>query len=140
MIVTGDGRIYVTGFFDIHTDFDPTPETFALDNPTNRSMFVAKYEQGYLTVPESEQFDVFTVYPNPTISVQTLRIIGTDTQYGLIQLIDINGNVAKMIYDGPVANGETIYKVDIETLPSGIYIYQITFENGAVLHQKILKI
>ena len=133
--------VYLTGYFDISTDFDPEMEIYLLENPTDRSSFIAKYKEGYSSIPELETNEYnFQIYPNPSTGTQTL-IVNVDQPIDAnIRLIDINGQILQNVYNGPLLEGQRTFYVDVSDLPAGLYIYTILLGDEKPHYLKIVKL
>jgi len=95
-----------------------------------------------LTIPVSSTVSVNTiegnndnilVYPNPTIDVITLAIIGNKTPKQ-VQILDISG---KVVYLNKKST--SFDKIDLSKLEKGVYLIKILIENETYL-EKIVKL
>lgn len=84
------------------------------------------YVPGVLNLDEVENLDV-SIYPVPCIDILTIE---TDKNVNAVIIYDLNGK--------EMMNTEAL-KIDISTLPSGIYIVEIKLSEG-VLMKKINKL
>ena len=73
-----------------------------------------------------------TVFPNPTSEYVTVQ---SEQPVERIALFDLNGKVVKMVNVG----GETESKLNMNDVPSGFYLMQVTFNNQQVQNLKIIK-
>jgi Secretion system C-terminal sorting domain len=72
----------------------------------------------------------YSVYPNPTVDNVTIEIQQSEAT---LYLTDLNGKLSKQ----ERFNGKTT--IDLQNLPSGIYVIKVGFKNGDVLIKRIIK-
>ncbi|MBD3637184.1 MAG: T9SS type A sorting domain-containing protein, partial [Crocinitomicaceae bacterium] len=125
LAIDSDGNILLSGFFDGQADFDPSTDTFLLQNYTNRSMFIAKYTEGYLGNISHKINSFIKVFPNPFNNTQKISISNKQKSYVEISLHDISGKLVLNVYEGFLPVGNYEYIVDLAGLRSGIYLYYI---------------
>ncbi len=75
------------------------------------------------------------VYPNP--AGNRLTITGNRIAVNKITLVNMLGQT--VFNYNTVAGDKEPFNIDITTLPTGIYLYRITSENGQVVEGKVLK-
>lgn len=77
---------------------------------------------------------LFSVYPNPTTSFVTLKILEIELTQLSFTLFDLQG---KLLYERKVAQSST--SIDLESYESGIYILNILDQNKLLKSFKIIK-
>ena len=78
------------------------------------------------------------VYPNPTGNNQMLELNLDQPMDGNIRLYDMNGRVIMNVYSGHFNEGQTNIKVDVNSLPAGIYMYSILFTDETSMQIKVI--
>jgi hypothetical protein len=99
--------------------------------------FDAYFLEWPVPVFESIKPGAFTLYPNPAGTVLFVRNNGdlnTDLDY---QIMDMNG---RMVRKGALQNGKITSSIDIRSLPSSVYLLQISNSSVVKEHLKFVKI
>ncbi len=95
---------------------------------------------------QKQAFDDFIlanlqVHPNPVQATAMISFALPQTMNSRLQLYDMKGQLVHTLFKGAVEK-EQVYKISLDTdnLESGIYLLQLTTEQGKVYHQKFLKL
>lgn len=79
-----------------------------------------------LSVNENDfNLSYLSIFPNPSMSVQTLHLQTSITENTSIKIIDFTGKVIQEIYSGIPDTNEIALNADISLLKTGIYFYQV---------------
>ncbi len=82
---------------------------------------------------------MINVYPNPFVSVSNLDFASTEAGVVKVDLVDLSGKVIQSLFEGKVEAGVVnSMPLDAATLPTGVYLAQITTPNGFVQTVKII--
>jgi hypothetical protein len=115
-------------------------------NPDTTTIFVLKltdfkfdvsYDTIMVNVVECKIPTNFKVYPVPTSDIVNFEFnypISRDMQ---IDLFDVNGRLINKYYAAQDFESK-IVTIDLRTLASGVYIYQISFENKKTFYGKLV--
>ena len=136
---SNDEPIFV-GFIDGPTDFDPSEEEYILDNPTSRSMFVSKFEEGFIGISETILGSILRVYPNPTNNVQFVSIELNEPVDGILYFMDINGKLMEVVKEGHFNKGINKFEVNFSIYPDGVYYYVAFLKDGRSFYRKTIKL
>ena len=123
--VTIPGKIYLAG------DYSDTTFWFGNDTVQNvihtgtLDMFVAKFNEGPLSVPVVTAKSNMAVYPNPNNGMMTVSF--GEPGYENIGIYDCLG---RLIYQAPISKNETSVKINATDLSDGVYMLR-TIHNGA---------
>ncbi|MBI1306211.1 MAG: T9SS type A sorting domain-containing protein [Bacteroidetes bacterium] len=74
------------------------------------------------------------IYPSPARDQITVEWTETFNQNSVIRILDLNGRTVKEI-----SGNEKVLLLDVSDIPSGLYIFELTSENGQ-LKKKIFKL
>ncbi|GAB5398796.1 MAG: hypothetical protein Aureis2KO_03810 [Aureisphaera sp.] len=85
-----------------------------------------------LTVNDTNARSSIKIYPNPALSV--LHIESTGERIHKVEIIDLNGQMIKVISDVT-----ELKNIDIKTLPSGVYFLKLYGANGNTIRKIIVK-
>jgi hypothetical protein len=77
------------------------------------------------------------VYPNPVTDLLSVNFFADKAQDIELQLLDLQGKVIQSKNE-KASNGQNQFRLDLNTLPSGIYFIRIATEIG-VYNNKIVK-
>ncbi|HRN80578.1 MAG TPA: T9SS type A sorting domain-containing protein [Ferruginibacter sp.] len=91
-----------------------------------------RYEYSNVVVVKSRSTAALNVFPNPATDYLHIRINEVVTEGITYRLFNANG---KMLKQGTVQ--QTLQRVELNRLPSGIYILSIRFPNGKHIQQRI---
>ncbi|MBX2940545.1 MAG: T9SS type A sorting domain-containing protein, partial [Ferruginibacter sp.] len=91
-----------------------------------------RYEYSNVVVVKSRSTAALYVFPNPAADYLHIRINEVVTEGITYRLFNANG---KMLKQGTVQ--QTLQRVELNRLPSGIYILSIRFPNGKHIQQRI---
>ncbi|MDL2238589.1 DNRLRE domain-containing protein [Bacteroidales bacterium OttesenSCG-928-L14] len=81
--------------------------------------------QGVIPPGDVVNFDRVTVYPNPTTSEWTVKIISETDEIVTVQLVDVNGKTV-LAYSKRLTSGHNNFSVNTTGLNTGHYIIKIT--------------
>jgi hypothetical protein len=88
-------------------------------------------------IPEQNAESGIAVYPNPADKVLNIAVTGGDKKIDLA-ITDVRGMT---VFRQSLDNGsaESIYTVDISTLPGGVYFIQLTFSHKLVVRKIVVQ-
>ena len=112
-----------------YTGWDFTT-TWVINNTIFPNILYPVFNPSSLGIDEIDSDNNFTIYPNPTSSILNIK---TRRTIGNISIYDLSGRKIK-------TNTSNENKVDVTNLPSGIYIIQLTFDNGNEDSLRFIKI
>jgi WD40 repeat protein len=95
---------------------------------TNARLYLYKSYWSMVTVPDNEIQATIT-YPNPTHDIFNLEFELIQDNMTTIDMIDLTGQVVKIIDDNFLLSGHQFYQVDITNLPAGMYTLRILSGN-----------
>ncbi|HTA26227.1 MAG TPA: T9SS type A sorting domain-containing protein, partial [Bacteroidia bacterium] len=78
----------------------------------------------------------FTVYPNPSHGVFTLKIVNSkfSMQNDGIKIYNVLGQQVYSAFTTPKATGNNLpYTIDLSSNPSGVYFYRVTSASGSLM-------
>src|SRR5690606_3307643 len=125
--------MYADNSGNIHTFME-----YTLDF-TNFSLFAMRSGEcspSAVNVPEIDR-SALKVFPNPVSSSATLTVEQLVKGYVRIDLYDASGKKAKTVYDGNLPNGATVFNIDFDHLPEGLYLLRLQSETGVVTRKII---
>ncbi|MBC7884824.1 MAG: T9SS type A sorting domain-containing protein [Saprospiraceae bacterium] len=101
--------------------------------------YVATYNNGQNTRTENPVagIDQFTIFPNPASYEGKIQIRSKEKVHILLEIQNINGQKAGVIYNGETSIGENIYHVDVSDFPTGEYFISLTTD-GRSIAKKII--
>jgi subtilisin-like proprotein convertase family protein len=79
----------------------------------------------------------FAVYPNPAVDNTTVRVFG-ESKYVTIQVADVSGQIVFKRNAGPATAGQE-FQIPVKGLSKGLYILNITTENGSCNERVIVQ-
>jgi len=126
--------VYFTGNYASSCQFGHTIQLQTSVNGANE-VFIAKLSSNATSVNDTYLKKGFVSYPNPTVDQLTIM---TEAGKGPCTIHLVNMQGATMLYNELIPGDEAAYQVDISSLPSGVYIVQLVF-NDTVLSGKIIK-
>ncbi len=92
-----------------------------------------------LVVPYQGAFVLTQAYPNPTDVQSTIGLTVAEAQAVHIDLMDLLGRKVAAIFSGHVeANAQYQFTIDVQGLPSGIYLYRVAGEQFVTLGRLIV--
>jgi WD40 repeat protein len=95
---------------------------------TGRRIYLYKSYWSMVSVTDNTIQATIT-YPNPTQDIFNLEFDLIKDNLTKIDMIDLNGNIVKIIDDNFLLSGHQFYQVDITELPAGIYTLRINSGN-----------
>ncbi len=99
--------------------------------------FDAYFEDLTISVPEFEQPNGFSLYPNPAKNILYVRGNGNLSENLQYQLIDVNGRIIK---EGFLSDGNAETKIGINSLPSSVYLLRISNSKEIITQLRFIKI
>lgn len=108
---------------------------YKIDIPS-KSILVIKKEMVTSSVNEID--NSIKVYPNPTNNFINIDFESKQKESLSIELIDINGNFIRELYQGISELGTNKFNFDLANLSSSVYLLKFTF-NGMSITRKISK-
>jgi hypothetical protein len=125
--------------FDIRQQTMTTPECYNSKQiyvATNgRGIWINKdyYQQTVIGVEEivkSAYANNLKLYPNPTNGAVKMEFRGYDNETVSIQVMDINGRTVMSDNIGKIYNTDVNYTFDTASLPTGVYIVNVSSDSG----------
>jgi Secretion system C-terminal sorting domain len=104
----------------------------------------AKFEYSVLTSRTTDAQEMvlgdtkISLYPNPASDIQQIKVNSKDNKDLTITLLDIQGRRLKDVFKGIVTDTETLIENNVETLPNGLYIYEIKLDK-TISYSKFIK-
>ena len=89
-------------------------------------------------IEEEQILNQLLVYPNPANNNITIQIENGYSSDVVIFISDLNGRNVQQVFTGTLNQGVQTFNADIQSLPAGIYMLQVTGEHGNEI-QKIVK-
>lgn len=77
-------------------------------------------------------------YPNPFNPTTNISFVITNPQVVSIDVFDLTGKLVDNVFSGPLHTGRHVKTFNAENIPSGVYIYRLTTENGSSIKQMTL--
>jgi photosystem II stability/assembly factor-like uncharacterized protein len=115
-------------------------DSIALVSATNG--YLAKWNKNSLALSVLsegiEKKPGISVGPNPATAMQTIEINAPINSTVHCTLRDISGKLVMQVFNGTSTSGVVIQKVNLEELPSGVYMYEVQID-GNTTHHKIIK-
>lgn len=99
-------------------------------NHNNALYFVV--EHSTLMSQQADTFDIVSIYPNPAST--TLTITGGVDSLNDITIYNVAGQLVRELDNKDLTGGE----IDVDALPAGIYLVQLTLKNGTQQTKKLL--
>ena len=127
------GQVFLTGFFESDTDFDPGEGALVRTSGGDVDAFVVRYEvDGTLAVsvepapaaPES----FMDVYPNPAWDRIHVVLPRPNADVQRLELVDALGRRVRVV-DGLAGRAATV-TLDVHDLPAGVYVVRIIRQAG----------
>lgn len=105
--------------------------------PVNFDLYGDSEANTLISVPgvAEDAFDV-NIFPNPSTQYITIELNSNEKGLSYIKLFDLSGK--EQLSQKIQPNTTTIY-LDLNPLPSGIYVVHFCLENGAAVSRKIIK-
>ena len=103
-------------------------------------------EVGWYWVPEDRRgrdktdlSSTLKVAPNPASNQTTLTFVVSANAQATVQVFDLSGKHQSKVFEGAI-EANKVYKQPISTanLPAGVYVVQLTTDNGIVQQQKLV--
>ncbi len=104
-----------------------------IEDQSEAELFVLKFfADGSLSVPELKTFvRPYTFYPNP-VKEQLRMQFSPDVQPTQMELYDLQGRLVR-------TQRSTFESIDLSRLPAGTYTMRVTFEDGKIYEDKVVK-
>ena len=96
-------------------------------------------EQTPAGVDEQNPLGLHKIYPNPASAITVIPILSNKTQEVSIELIDMQGAKAKIIYNGVIYPGEKNFFIDASQFASGMYNVVIESEEFKQVQKLIIE-
>jgi len=82
-------------------------------------------------------FQVFNIYPNPTLNTFTLETIVPYTNEIKISMYDAIGKLVTIFYDGPAVIGFNKFEFDTSPYANGVYLLSVEYQNKIIVNKLI---
>ncbi len=118
---TSTGELYLSGYYDITLDFDPSSATHTLPVSGNDNMFLVRYVTHATGIddPDSGQINI---YPNPVSTV--LNITGDHAG----EKLTVHSMLGEIVYSTLIQNSSA--QIDVSNFAPGVYVGELIDENG----------
>ena len=131
--------IYSYGFFFQSFDADPGLGTLTLTAQPYGSAFVAKHSgvdpvDGGVTGIGEHSSTEFNIYPNPVSAYASVEYDVKDVKY-TVRLKDLNNRVVREYRFSSI----TANNIDLSELTQGLYLAELTDEEGKIIVRKVVK-
>lgn len=98
---------------------------------------------GRLAASVNSSNNGFTAYPNPFASALTIQLSMTETAPAVVELLDMNGRVVRVLYNGTLGAGTHQFNIDGtdangSTIANGVYAVR-SVVNGKAQHITLVK-
>lgn len=121
-------NIYITGWFNGTTDFDPGIGTCNLTTTGIEDVFVLKLGKTPTGFEEIINANCFKIYPNPSKNQINIKVSSSSLRDSIFTIADQSG---KTLVTGKLIDEDS--KIDISSLPNGIYLFQIGINTEQIL-------
>jgi hypothetical protein len=145
-----ENSIYTAGFFNVKSDFDLSKSSYELDGSKGflNKGFIARYNTNIINkdsidkecytsiIEEKNKFmtEVIHLYPNPTIDFLNIELSAIPN-FLSIKVLNIIGNeVITQVFQK-----QKDIKVDLSTIPKGIYLFKVVIDHSQNQYFKIIK-
>jgi hypothetical protein len=78
------------------------------------------------------------VYPNPSKDIVQLKFALKNAQQTKISILDLSGNVVRLVEDKFLSEGEHLYTIDTYGLATGTYILLVQGYNGSITERIVV--
>jgi len=133
--VDGNGYVYVTGYFQDSTDFDPTLDSMKLGSNGIYDVFIAKYSHPSTAVNNFNSVATSGLYPNPFTDKAVLQFPALKEKAVLI-LYNSQGHICRTVQD--ITGSQTC--IERGALPAGLYYYRLQDGTKSIASGKILAV
>lgn len=130
--ITGDtfGNIYATGALLDGGTFG----TISVSKYGRTDAFISKISQVIISVPENNQFNEISIYPNPNNGVFDLK---TD-QPGELHTVQIYNVMGQKVYEAGNLQASSSLQIDLSLKEKGVYVVITTSKDQTVKRNKII--
>ena len=129
------GQVFLTGYFETETDFDPGPTEQFRTSSGELDGFVALYNSdGALAVSIDEPVSLSTpfleIYPNPVQGRAHIAMELYDTDILQLEMVDVLGRKIHVIdrINGLIGRKATV-SLDLADVPAGVYFVRVRGTN-----------
>jgi hypothetical protein len=81
-------------------------------------------------IVESAHTSNLNIYPNPTNGELNIAFRAFDDEKAVMNILDINGRIVMSENLGRLVNGDMKRSIDVSSLPSGMYIVNVSSDSG----------
>ena len=128
------GNLYITGYFELSADFDPSSDNYNLTSAGGRDIYIARYSPADINdIAESYYPQSIKVYPNPAHSV--ISISSDSPMTGVLKLTDLQGR--NRLYKN--ISERKLTDIDISFVPRGIYFLHILTDDGIFIEKIVVE-
>lgn len=130
------GNIYLTGYFQGVTDFDPSPSTYTLNSTSNNhDVFIMKLTNGSVgvNIPENTTNNVI-VYPNPSSGKFSIQFNNEMSSEATITVYDV---VGKIVSETKIEEG--IQQLDLNLESKGMYFVSMESEGKRMTKKLVVE-
>jgi hypothetical protein len=107
-------------------DFTHNGEYILFSNGTKDKLALVKAHWDYVSVEEQpEKTSGNTIYPNPATGIATIKYEQKYNTETSIDVLDIQGNILKSIYNGFMKSGTQTIVFSVSDIPTGTYLVSI---------------
>lgn len=105
------------------------------NNPSDSIAVTLNYRVGTVLSIKESDFDQFSVYPNPATSQLNIKYTGMNGSNITFELVNMVGN---KVYSKKLESKSADLKLDISTLPRGVYFYILKSDGKVSTSKKLV--
>lgn len=126
---------YIAGEWDMYPSSSASMDTLGMYEMTRTALsdfgpFIVTDRNAALSVEEAQNL-VSGLYPNPTQEFAYINL--TESMDAVIDLMDLSGKILMSTN----SNGNQTNRIDLSSLPSGVYLVKVTADNQTVVKRVV---
>jgi len=126
------------GILDLYFSAVNYGEGYEYAGPVLNGLEISLLEELAIYTSDSKEFSLLSVYPNPFNNKLTIPIDLKNQELVSVEIFNINGQLIKTIYDGPLQVGKHNLIWNAQNVSSGLYIIQSKINNKIKNEKTIL--
>jgi hypothetical protein len=126
------------GILDLYFSAVNYGEGYEYAGPFLNGLEISLLEELAIYTSDSKEFSLLSVYPNPFNNKLTIPIDLKNQELVSVEIFNINGQLIKTIYDGPLQVGKHNLIWNAQNVSSGLYIIQSKINNKIKNEKTIL--
>lgn len=127
--VDGNGNSIINNYYTF-IDNDLINSTYRLKQIDYDGTF--EYSKSVSVLVASDKFDLYQNYPNPFNPVTTIKYEIVESSYINLSVYNVLGQMVSVLYDGYKEQGIHSIIFDGGNLPSGLYIYKLSYNDISI--------